>query len=120
MSNDPVDDFLPMYVSPLRSIPLVYTQPPSDVPVLTVENYVKWYTLFLVHPTGRVEQIPFPEESPVGSAYCDHVPNPLACQKLAADNGWVWDENSLDMIWGRWRREAELDPEYDPETGAVG
>ena len=42
-----------MYLSE-RGHTLVYWSPPSEVPVLTVENYVKWYGLYLVHPDGRV------------------------------------------------------------------
>jgi len=108
-----------MYLSN-RGHPLVHCTPPIAIPVLTVENYVKWYTLHVVHPDGRVQEVDFPTESPAGSAFMDHVPNPVACQKLAADKGWLWDENSLDMIWGRWRREVELAPEYHPDTGKVG
>jgi len=108
-----------MYLSE-RGHTLVYWSPPSEVPVLTVENYVKWYGLYLVHPDGRVEWLAFPEWGPDGrSGFVDHVPNPVACQQLAAKRGWVWDENSLDMIWGRWRREVEGVPEYDPDTGKL-
>lgn len=108
-----------MYLSE-RGHTLVYWTPPSSKPVLTVENYVKWYALHLVHPNGVVKTIPFPDTSPEGSPFVDHVPNPVACQRLAAEKGWVWDENSLDMIWGRWRREVEECPEYDPDTRKVG
>ena len=105
-----------------RLHPLVYRGIPSkETPILTVENYVKWYSLHLVQLDGSVVVVQFPEWGPGGrSGFMDHVPDPIACQKLAADNDWVWDENSLDMIWGRWRREAEMVPEYDPDTGKVG
>ena len=109
-----------MYLSD-RGQPLVYVGSPQDLPVLTVENYVKWYTLHVVHPGGRVKAVNFPQASPPGggSAFVDHAPNPLACQQLAAKRGWVWDENSLDMIWGRWRREVEEVAEFDPDTGRL-
>jgi len=104
-----------------RMHPLVYMGvAPRESPTLTVENYIKWYSLHLVHLDGSVDVVNFPEWGPSGrGGFVDHVPDPVACQKLAADNGWVWDENSLDMIWGRWRREVELAPEYDPDTGKV-
>lgn len=37
--------------------PLLW-QEPLDVPVVTVENYEKWYSLYVLFPDGRVETVP--------------------------------------------------------------
>jgi len=44
-----------------RNLPLIYYGEPSEKPVITVENYLKWYDLYLVLPTGSVERISFGE-----------------------------------------------------------
>lgn len=93
------------YVSP-RDLPLVFQDEPGDRPILTVENYVKWYTLYVVHPDGRVREADMTEEDGFRSAWRDHVPHPAACHAYARLKGWEWDENSLDMVYGRYAREV--------------
>jgi hypothetical protein len=80
-----------------RGHPLVYHGSPGKVPILTVENYLKWYSLYLVNPDGSVEPVDFPEDG-----YCDHVPYPAAVEEMAADRGWVGCYESLEMIVGRY------------------
>jgi hypothetical protein len=86
-----------------RGFPLVFTgvlrQGSSSV--LTVENYLKWYSLYLVEPDGSVRVIEFPDE------FCDHVPYPASVQKLANDNGWFMCSESMEMIVGRFVLEVE-------------
>lgn len=93
-----------------RNLPLV-AQTPGDVPVLTVENYCKWYTLHLLHPDGRVEPVSYgvlegfcdgEEQTP----YVDHVPNPVLVERLCAAMGWELDEQSHEMMIGRWIMEG--------------
>ena len=100
------------YFSP-RGMPLVFHSilETGDTPVLTVENYCKWYQLFVVDVDGSVTPVDFPDgvvDARAGeSAFCDHVPAPVACQRMAVRLGCLWDEDSLDMISGRWAREVE-------------
>lgn len=66
----------------------------GDRPRLTVENYVKWYELYVCFPDGRVEAVSFGDlEDFRGdeSAYVDHVPNPKAVFALARARGWDVD-----------------------------
>lgn len=76
---------------------------------LTVEDYEKWYCLYLVHLDGRVERVdfdvlhPFTEKSP----YVDHVPNPAAVERLAAARGWHIAERAMETMVGRWVAEAQ-------------
>ncbi len=83
-----------------RGIPLV-RQEHSSAPILTVENYCKWYALWLITPDDHVSQVPFPEDG-----YCDHVPFPAAVQKLADRNGWLVDDQSMEMMVGRYMLEV--------------
>jgi hypothetical protein len=98
-----------------RNMPLVWstTHDPGDI-TLTVENYCKWYSLFLVHPDGRVEQIPFPGEGYCKSdesPYADHVPNPVVVQRFAERHGYVIDERAFEVMVGRWHLEAKHEDE---------
>lgn len=100
---------MPTYVSE-RGHPLVYAGEPSDRPVLTVENYCKWYNLYAVDTDGTVIAVETDRTPGFESSWRDHVPHPAACEAFAKTNGWEWDENSLDMIYGRYAREvADVD-----------
>lgn len=97
-----------------RGMPLVYWVKRPEycytVPVLTVENYCKWYNLYLVMPNGRVQQINFTQLDDVcttaESPWCDHVPNPVVVERLAEASGWHLCSESIDMIRGRWAAEV--------------
>jgi hypothetical protein len=83
------------YVSD-RGLPLVL-HGIAGVSTLTVENYLKWYCLYLVHSDGSVEPVQFPRESPD-----PHVPYPAAVEALAEENGWEICAESMEMIIGRY------------------
>jgi hypothetical protein len=102
-----------------RGFRLVYDGPPPiDIPVLTVECYVKWYDLYAVYPDGSARKVP-PDDydgADVTHAWSDHVPYPPALRAIARHLRMEWDENSLDMIHGRYYREAmDLLDEDDPQ-----
>ncbi len=85
---------------------LLYKGNPA-IPTITVENYCKWYRLYVVYPDGRVEEIDFPEPRELKEAHCsDHVPNPKAVAMYAAEVGYAVHDESMEMIIGRWEREA--------------
>ena len=100
-----------------RPAPLVFTGDEGagegrDVPVLTVENFAKWYGLYLVHPDGRVEEIDFGVLEDAArklgvSPYVDHVPRPEVVEATASARGWILDEASREVIVGRWRLEVK-------------
>jgi len=95
-----------------RGIPLVLQDIPIK-PTITVENYLKWYTLYVVFPDGSVEHLCFPRfdnkedeiEGEVG--FMDHVPNPKAVWKMSERLGYDIDMQSFEMIVGRWFIEVE-------------
>jgi hypothetical protein len=99
------------YYHSKRGMLLLWVQEPLDVPVLTMENYVKWYYLHLIRPDGTVEELSFEPLSDTSahmseSPYCDHVPNPVVVQRLAHERNWHLDPNALEMIIGRWELEV--------------
>jgi hypothetical protein len=85
-----------------RNIPLVYCGPPPEKPLLTIENYCKWYWVYVVMPDGSVEtptdRILTDDEL---AEYSDHIPSPKFCQTIAKKLGYNWDRQSLEMIAGR-------------------
>lgn len=98
------------YLSP-NGKPLVFVGEPRSNPTLTIENYEKWYALYLVMPDGTVEEVDGGEFTEVVqkkgpmTAWYDHVPSPVACDRYAVAKGYAWCWQSLEMIIGRYARE---------------
>lgn len=93
-----------------RGYVLVYHMEPRDKPVLTVEQYCKWYTPYLVMMDGSVRAADIHNlELYVndGSAWggSTHVWNPDAIAALADEEVWYVCDASFEMIIGRWMRE---------------
>jgi hypothetical protein len=91
--------------------PLVYQGEPWTSPIITVENYLKWYTLYLIMPDGEIRPFLYtglilpPESSKfgsLGSTFIDHVPNPAAVVYTAEKNKMFVDPLSFEAIVGRW------------------
>lgn len=105
-----------------RNIPLVYVGPLLDTPIITVENYCKWYSLFAVMPDGKVRKIT-PEEIEEATDdfsnawHIDHNFHPLLLNKLAEMFKGEVCSQSLEMVAGRWVMEQMGDPFkfIDPE-----
>lgn len=93
-----------------RGIPLIWMVPPlAGEIILTVENYLKWYGLQLLHENGRIEEIPFPDEDwikPGEIPFADHVPNPHVVQRFADKKGYLLDDQAFEMMVGRWELEV--------------
>ncbi len=94
-----------------RGIPLVLQDVPQN-DTLTVENYGKWYDLYLVTSNGLI--IKYGYESYVdivnmfpGTIWGDHVINPDFVCMLAEHKGFDVDERSYEIIVGRWVIEHE-------------
>lgn len=98
-----------------RGIPLIATSPfvNGRPPTVTVEAYVKWYSLYLVRRVDDeflIEEVPFPDDiefcKPNESAYVDHVPNPYVVARWAAKHDYFVDELAMEAIVGRWEIES--------------
>lgn len=90
-------------LSSTRQHPVVLSRRPNhaDLSVLTVELYEKWYGLIVVHPSGAMQEIPFPTSETM-TPYVDHVPNPQVVKAYADANNLYIDELALELIVGRW------------------
>lgn len=108
-----------------RGLPLLYVRKPLDKPVLTLENYTKWYRVQLVMPTGEVQDV---ESGAILAAndkitifgWVDHLFHPKLLIQLAKDLDAYTDERALECAGGRWLREndglaelVEVHPELD-------
>lgn len=91
---------------------LVFGDRGADPPVVTVENYCKWYVLHVVMPNGDIAEYDFGQLAPYNTSYvADHCPNPVAVVRWAHAKGFEVHDESLEMILGRWLLESgESDP----------
>lgn len=101
-----------------RGHPLVYVGGTRDQPVLTVENYPKWYGFCLVTPRGIVLDVSYGELEGLADeagtfGNVDHAPNAELVPKLASARGWILDSCSYEMIVGRWETDGMGTKKYD-------
>ena len=79
-----------------RGMQLIYIGSPADKPIITVENYTKWYNLYKIDTDGTVTKITddYPD-------WLDHCPIPSSVLTYAKEKNWYIDEQSIEMIIGR-------------------
>lgn len=92
--------------------------PPEKLscPTVTVELSTKWYGLYVVHPSSRVEKVSFevlqevkadPYGKPLeGPPFVDHVPNPAYVFAWADLRDLNVDELAYELLLGRWHSEV--------------
>lgn len=100
-----------------RGMPLLYMGAPLEVPVLTLENYTKWYRIFMVMPDGSVTDIS-DQVNEALSKYSDaqirdHSYHPRLLYRLAEMNKGCVDERAIEVAAGRWIIEATEDTSYN-------
>lgn len=79
-----------------RGKQLIYIGSPADKPIITIENYTKWYNLYKVDTDGIVTKIT--DDIP---DWLDHCPIPNSVLTYAKEKNWYIDEQSMEMIIGR-------------------
>lgn len=89
-----------------RNIPLIY-QRNSTVPIITVENYEKWYDIYIVFPDGEVQTIPMEILEDIIAAskihvFGDHIYHPIVLHKIAEIYCAEVDYVSENCVTGRW------------------
>ena len=95
-----------------RNLPLLYVAEPLDKPVLTMENYTKWYRVQLVMPDGLVIDVPTGKIEEANDkldlqGWVDHLFHPKLLIQLAKDlDAWI-DERAIEVAGGRWMRECD-------------
>ncbi len=90
-----------------RGIPLVLQELPQK-PTLTIENYQKWYDIYLVMPDGKT--MPYRDYDDIEARFRettwgDHVINPDFFRAIALLRGFDIDERSFEIVVGRWHIE---------------
>lgn len=104
-----------------RNLPLV-TQHLIDYddgdirPMLTVENYEKWYQMYVIHPDGTVEPR-FETLTNDGdtTAWIDHAVIPSAFHETAANLGYRYDNKTFAMVCERFVEDI-LDDDWSKLT----
>lgn len=91
-----------------RGIPLLCQSPSTfDKPIVTMENYCKWYGVQILFPDGRVENV----DPGVYDEICDrlnaclvgdHNYHPRLLNEIAKLIGGVADDRAIEMTAGRW------------------
>lgn len=97
-----------------RGIPLVAWRDSEwgspKIPIVTVENYCKWYSLYVIYQDESVGKFPYEflekAAKPNETIMSDHVFNPAIVQRAAEAAGYELCTESLEMIIGRWEREV--------------
>lgn len=99
-----------------RNIPLLYIARPPTKPVITMENYTKWYDIYIVHSDGSVEVVS-PELIEEVKDECsdkeytclqyDHLYHPYLLQRIAIKLNAFLDERALEVAAGRWYFESD-------------
>lgn len=98
---------------------LLYVSEPLDVPVLTLENYTKWYNIYLVQPNGDVVEVDSGIILEVTAKYpdarwVDHLYHPRLLYRVAEHLGAAMCERSIEVAAGRWVIESyEFEDECD-------
>ena len=94
--------------------PLICTTP-KDYPIITAENYEKWYSLFILHPDVSVTPVPPGDIMDMcdifrRSFWVDHAFHPTLLLALAHYYGGSADIVTLETAAGRWVLEGNSLP----------
>lgn len=89
-----------------------------DIPLVTVENYEKWYSLYIIQPSGDVEKVDVGLISELSdkSGKClwiDHAYHPHLLLLIAEHIKGEVPATSLEMVAGRWVLERGLHDDID-------
>ena len=97
-----------MYCSD-RGIPLICQQV-YNIPVITLENYCKWYNIYVIMPDGNVSKVDMDliqciqDKSPI-HIMDTHIWHPIMLEKIASHLQGYVDDVSLECCYGRWMME---------------
>jgi len=100
---------------------MLLCQTPSDKPILTAENYGKWYDLYVLFPDGTVQglhdlgvdmyDVP---KLKVDCPRIDHNYHPELFRRLANANDWYIHDVAMEVAAGRWA--VEYHKQFDDVT----
>lgn len=116
----------PLYGEPIffseRGIPLI-TQCLEEAdeglkPVLTMENYEKWYCMYIIYPNRKVEKVT-PSLEDTCDTWYDHAVYPSYFHLTATRLGCIYDNRTFalvcerfveDVLDGKWKALSEYLP----------
>lgn len=101
-----------------RNHPLLYTGELFDKPMLTLENYDKWYGAHLVMPDGSVVEVPSKDLVAVTDKFADarwidHLLHPRLLYRLARHLDAYIDIRAIEVAAGRWMIEHIEDDSHN-------
>ena len=90
-----------------RGIPLICQGKDNNKPVVTVENYCKWYQIFVIYPDSTVVPADWPTLNKINKSsdkhlIGDHIFHPELLEKFADHIGGYVHDVSLEAVTGRW------------------
>lgn len=90
---------------------LLYVGAPINIPVLTLENYTKWYELHLVNPDGSVTTVDSSvidavQDQHRDARWVDHLYHPRLLYRVAEYLNAAVDERAVEVAAGRWILES--------------
>jgi hypothetical protein len=93
--------FQPSFYSE-RGFPLI-TQYTGSKAMLTVENYIKWYNLYIITEKGEVVPVDYEDivESRGGLTWVDHAISPEAFHLTAKSLGLEYDDMTFAIVCQR-------------------
>jgi len=98
----------PLYDEPIyfseRGIPLITQWFEDDVeafnPILTLENYEKWYSMYIIYPNGKVEQVS-PSLDDTYDTWMGHAVYPSYFHLVAKRLGCTYDNRTFALVCER-------------------
>lgn len=89
-----------------RDIPLI-TQDVGSKPMLTVENYIKWYELYVITPDGEVKDVYETSSEEIRNliidGWRDHCIDPQIFHKVATKLGATYDIATFESVCRRYQ-----------------
>jgi hypothetical protein len=110
---------------------LLFMGQPLDKPVLTLENYGKWYEMHVIQPDGTVAAVDVKVLSETMDIYSDalwidHLFSPRLIYRVAQQMDYYVDERALEVALGRWVMEGHenislacMEPNDGPDVEQV-
>ncbi len=83
-----------------------------DVPVVTLENYEKWYSVYVVMPCGYVKKVPVDVMTACmgdDAYYRDHCFHPELLRRIAKHYNGEVHQTALEVATGRWALDIRCD-----------
>lgn len=111
------------YLSP-RGHLLLYVGEPIDKPIITLENYTKWYEIYLIKPEGAVEKVDNDIVLAVlgehrDAQICDHVFHPRLLYRVAQELEGELEERAAEVAAGRWMLEVRETDDFNFSDPAI-